>query len=560
VSANGERDPSHTRPGSRGDRHEKERAARAWLRALPTGDPCPYVGRLEADATAAARREEGSAYEGTRDAVLALVRAGDVGHRGVRGVLARVRSEYIAGVADRASEHVAAGEYNRLTLGAATLVMASPDDRTGTGCDCRGEARAGDRGDAQPHERRLPAPLGVCDLLAVEDPEEEWLVEGLVPAGGNVLLAGYPKTFKTMLLLELAVALATETAFLGRYRVPTRRRSGIVLMEDMAHRVRRRLHRLCLGRGVELAALEGWLYVWCRPPLRLNDSTVRELGDDVAEYDLDFLGVDSWAYVAAGDSNSADEVTPQLLALSGCRSRREGLTVELTHHARKTPGGEANGDRLTDLIRNSGAFGAWYDSGIVLARRDETSPVTVRAELRDHESPEAFAFTVEDEYPGSAENGQRSGGWLRLAASDDTPQTIERRAAAEKLVPAVRELLAEHPDGVSRTRLREGVKGNNGDIEAAFDLLERDGEAEHIPSPGKGRPAVYRLVSTNPAQPCPNPAQAGCENTPAHPAHTPVGGGRGQGPGAEAASAPLGRVDTLLSTPVDDVLGPEARP
>jgi hypothetical protein len=453
-------------------------------------------------------------------------------------------------VADRASEHVAAGEFDRLTLGAAALVMASPNDRTRTGCDCRQEPGSGDRGDAQPHERRLPAPLGVSDLLAVEDPDEEWLVEGLVPAGGNVLLAGYPKTYKTMVLLELAVALATGTPFLGRYRVPTRRRSGIVLMEDMAHRVRRRLHRLCLGRGVDLADLDGWLYVWCRPPLRLNDSTVRELGDDVAEYDLDFIGVDSWAYVAAGDSNSADEVTPQLLALSGCRSRREGLTVELTHHARKTPGGEANGDRLTDLIRNSGAFGAWYDAGIVLSRRDETSPVTVRAELRDHESPEAFAFTVEDEYPGSAENGQRSGGWLRLAASDDTPQTIERRAAAEKLVPAVRELLAEHPDGVSRTGLRE-VAGRHGDVEAAFGLLVELGEAIYTPSPGPGRPANYALRG-DPAQPCPDPARAGSEGDPAHPAPDAPLRGRGRGQGSEAPVDAVRAAD--IGAGLDDLL------
>lgn len=402
--------------------------------------------------------------------------------------------------------------------------------------------------------RRLPAPMSVSDLMAVEDPEEDWLVEGLIPAGGNILLAGYPKTYKTMVLLELAVALATESPFLGRYRVPTRRRSGIVLMEDMAHRVRRRLNRLCLGRGMELADLDGWLFVWCRPPLRLNDSTVRELGDDAETYDLDFLGVDSWSYVATGDSNSADEVTPQLLALSACRTRREGLTVELTHHAKKKQS-DGSGDRLTDLIRNSSAFGAWYDAGIVLGRKDETSPVKVRAELRDHESPEAFAFTVEDEHPGSPDNGQRSSGWLRLRASDETPYTIERQAAAEKLVPAVREFLAEHPDGVSRTKLREGVPGNHGDVESAFQLLVDMGEAVYTAPPGEGRAANYSL-KPNPAQPCPNPARAGSEEDPAHPASDPPVRGERRGQGSEATSQvepdkdSPGRVDDLLEMEV----------
>jgi hypothetical protein len=334
-----------------------------------------------------------------------------------------------------------------------------------------------------------------------------------------------------MVLLELAVALASGTPFLGRYPVPARRRSGVVLMEDMPHRVRRRLQRLCLSRGVELGDLEGWLFTWCRPPLRLNDTTVCELADDAGALGLDLLAVDSWAYVAAGDSNSADEVTPQLLALSRARDQRPGLTVQLTHHARKTPG-DSSSDRLTDLIRNSGAFGAWYDAGLVLARKNETSPVTVRGELRDHESPEPFAFNVEDEHPGSAENGRRSGGWLRLSASDETPQTVERRAAAEKLVPMVREHLASRPGGVSRTGLRE-VPGTHADVEAAFRILEGRGEAIFRPSPGSGLPANYAL-HTNPAEPCRNHAAARSEKDPAEPAaDAPVRGGAG-GQGSEA--------------------------
>ncbi|HUF76187.1 MAG TPA: AAA family ATPase, partial [Longimicrobiales bacterium] len=396
---------------------------------------------------------------------------------------------------------------------------------------------------AEQPARRLAPPVSVSELLQMPEPEEEWLVEGLIPASGNVLLAGYPKTYKTMFLLELGVSLATTTSFLGRFRVPRYRRVGIVLMEDQAARARRRLRRICAAHGVDLKDLDGWLYLWFRPPLRLSDQTVVELGEYARDLDLDLLAVDSWAYVATGDSNSSDDVTPQLQALSACRVRRPGLTVQLTHHARKEKGESVDSLRLTDIVRNSSAFGAWYDSGLVLSRRDETSPVTVRAELRDFATPEAFAFTVEDEHPASDENGHRSDGWLRLRASEETPQTLDRRAAAEKLVPAVREFLAEHPAGVSRRGLREGVKGNNADVEAAFAILEQTSEAEHIPSPGKGQPSVYRPQNGDRAPPCPDRAQAQGENHRAHRAHTPVGGGPGQGSGAKARTDPAGKVD-----------------
>ena len=400
--------------------------------------------------------------------------------------------------------------------------------------------------DPNTQARKLPPPLGIPELMLVEEPEEEWLVEELILVASNAMLAAYPKTYKTMLLLELAVALATGTPFLGRFRVPLRRRVGIVLMEDQAYRVRRRLARILAGRGLTLDDVDGWLYLWFRPPLRFDDETVVELGDYAAELDLDFLGVDSWAYVAGGDSNSSDDVTPQLQALSAARVKRPGLTLALVHHARKESG-DRGGKRLTDIIRNSSAFGAWYDVGIVLSREDELSPVTVRAELRDHPAPEPFAFTVEDEDPAGPHNEFKSSGWLRILASDQRPETLERERAVKKLVPKVKDFLAKHfAEGVSLSKLRRGVTGANADVEAAAELLVASGEAEYTPSPGPGRPANYRLRA-DPAEPCLDPAAARSGEDPADPAAPPVGGGQGQGPRAtgqaEAAgqgSLPLG--------------------
>lgn len=381
-------------------------------------------------------------------------------------------------------------------------------------------------GDISPQkERKLLPPMSIADLLEVEEPEEEWLIEGLIPVSANVMNAGYPKTFKTMFLLEQAVALSSGTPFLGKFKVPEQRRVGVVLMEDQPHRVRRRVERLCAGRGIDLADLDGRLHFWFRPPLKFDDVTVTELAAYAKELDLDFLGVDSWAYVASGDSNSADDVTPQLQALSAARVGRPGLTVQLTHHARKDRG-DSSAMRLTDMIRNSSAFGAWYDAGLILLRNDESSPVTVRAELRDFSTPEEFAFTVEDQDPAGTHNGFRANGWLRLKASDERPELVQRMAKVERLVPRVRDFLEQHPKGVSLTRLRAGVKGNNPDIEAAFQVLREAAEADYTEPERQGLPSNYRLVKRDPAQPCSNPAQG---RPLGDPAPRPVGGGRVQG-------------------------------
>jgi hypothetical protein len=323
--------------------------------------------------------------------------------------------------------------------------------------------------------RTVPPPMPFGELLTVPDPVERDLVAGLVPTDANILLASYPKSHKTNIVLELAVALASATMFLCRYPVAQPHRVGLVLMEDARHRVRRRLERMCMAHDVDPASLSDRLHLWFRPPIRLADPTViTDLKAHAADLELDLLGIDNWSYVSTGDSNDADLVTQQLGAFSSVREARAGMSVLLVQHARKQ-GQDRSGERLTDIIRNSSAFGAWYDAGFVLSRTDEHSPVTVRAELRDRPAPAPFAFTVEDEFPGDGLL-QLPGGYLRLAASERTPAAVQRQAGIERFVEPVREFLGANP-GASKAQLKGGVTGDNALIEAAFEVLVSRGEA-----------------------------------------------------------------------------------
>ncbi len=336
-----------------------------------------------------------------------------------------------------------------------------------------------------PNARTFPAPMGVRELLQQPEPEDQWFFEGLMPFDANVLVSGYPKSHKTNYLLEIGVAGATATPFLGRFAVPKRYRIGLVLMEDRAHRIRKRLERICKAHGVPLADLEGWLYLWFRPPLQFSHAgTMQELGDWVEECQLDGLFVDNWALVSTGNSNDSDEVTPQLDRFARLRERRP-MVAGLVHHAKKL-NNDSDGTRLTDLIRNSGAFGAWYDAGFVLSRKDETSPVTVRAELRDLPSPDPFAFTVEDQYPAGPEQGAYPGGWLRLKVSEKHPEEVQRDASAEKFRGPVVEFLGAN-QGCSKRQLRDGVPGGNEMVDAAFDMLCKEGLARFDPPSKRGQ-------------------------------------------------------------------------
>ena len=342
------------------------------------------------------------------------------------------------------------------------------------------------QGDEKRPSRKIPEPIGVSDLLSIEESGERFLVDQLIEEDSNILMAAAPKSHKTNMALHLGVCAAAGRSFLGAFRVPEPLRCGLILMEDRQHRVRRRIERIANSEGVQPESLGGRLHFWFRPPLRLGDAAaIRELGDYVESLDLDLLVVDSWSYVSAGDSNSADEVTPQLMALSGLRDRRPGLVNLLVVHAGKHQ--EHRGDRVTDIIRGSGAFGAWYDTGILLTRKDEQTPVTVRVEHRDLPAPEPFAFTVEDEFAGPPPMG-----YLRLRRADKSADQLALEKDAERVTYPLLVKLLEHPAGVSRRGLRDLVPEESWRVvETAFEILKSRGEADMTPAPRKGIPANY---------------------------------------------------------------------
>ena len=125
--------------------------------------------------------------------------------------------------------------------------------------------------------RAFPAPLTATKLMDRPEPEIEWLAEGFLPASGNVLVAGYPKTFKTTLLQDLAVSLASGSPFLDKFPVDSAHHVGLVLMEGLQWQAARRIRRLCLSHGLDPREVGKRIHIWHRPPLVLNPTTVAGL-------------------------------------------------------------------------------------------------------------------------------------------------------------------------------------------------------------------------------------------------------------------------------------------
>jgi RecA-family ATPase len=106
------------------------------------------------------------------------------------------------------------------------------------------------------------APGTIAPLLVVLAPDlptlgrsEQWLVEQLWAAEGVGIIGGTPKSCKTWLSLELAVAVASGTDALGRFPValPVLAYGA----EDGPAQLRERLGAITRARMLELADLDG---------------------------------------------------------------------------------------------------------------------------------------------------------------------------------------------------------------------------------------------------------------------------------------------------------------
>jgi integrase len=80
-----------------------------------------------------------------------------------------------------------------------------------------------------------------------------WLIEDLLPDDGIAVWQGRPRSMKSLTALELALALTTGTAALGRFKVPAA--TGVLWLteEDAERIVAHRLRLMLAGRGIEHA-------------------------------------------------------------------------------------------------------------------------------------------------------------------------------------------------------------------------------------------------------------------------------------------------------------------
>jgi hypothetical protein len=301
-------------------------------------------------------------------------------------------------------------------------------------------------------------PLTVCraqELTA--DPETpHWLIEGLWADQAVGIVGGEPKSGKSFLALELAVAVASGAPCLRRFRPAQTGRVLLFAAEDALLLVRRRLEGIAHAAEVPFASLD--IYVITTPSLRLDVAEDRHrLQDTVAALRPTLLVLDPFVRLHRIDENAAAEVAP-LLAYLRQLQRDFATAVALVHHARK---GAAH-LRAGQALRGSSELHAWGDSNLYLRRRGETLLLTVEHRA----APSITGLALELRAHGEA---------LALHAADLAPEPLPDRGTAPTPIDRIEHALANAVRPLSLRQLRQICRLRMATLCDALTTLRTDG-------------------------------------------------------------------------------------
>jgi hypothetical protein len=214
-------------------------------------------------------------------------------------------------------------------------------------------------------------PVVLAHQLAERPEEHRWLIQELWADEAVGVLGGEPKCCKSLLALDIAVAVASGTPCLRRYAVP---KPGPVLLyaaEDALHVVRQRLLGICRAAGVTLESLD--VHVITVPTLRLDMEEDRtRLAETVCVLGPRLLILDPFVRLHRRDENVSGDVAP-LLAHLRWLQRMYSTAVLVVHHARK--GGAHL--RAGQALRGSSEFHAWGDSNLYMRRLGDELTLSV---------------------------------------------------------------------------------------------------------------------------------------------------------------------------------------
>lgn len=244
-------------------------------------------------------------------------------------------------------------------------------------------------------------PISLGQLMEIEFPKNYWIVQDLIPAAGITALSGQPASYKTWVLLSIAMAVSSGEHLFGQF--DTDKTSVLIVDEESgARRLQQRLLALDIPDTLPI-------YFWALQNFKIEEKHINKLIEYCEEQNVGLVILDSLVRLHGQDENDAVHMAQVLQLLKKCTT--QGITILFAHHNRK-PGAGKNSDNLSHAMRGSSDILAAVDCHIALTRSEHRLIIN-QTKSRDSEelAPVELDVVVTDgkfniEYRGTLEKPQ----------------------------------------------------------------------------------------------------------------------------------------------------------
>lgn len=221
-----------------------------------------------------------------------------------------------------------------------------------------------------------------AELMRMNLPEPEWLVNGLLPAGSLGFIGGNAKSGKTFLCLQLALCLAGGTPFL-KNPVTKRRNVLYIYLEGNMAQVQKRYRALY---GDDLSFPDNLHFIFGFPAL--DAGGILQLKEAITQKQADIVILDTWQKARIDDGrkgvNAYQKEYRELATLSQEVCTATGCAFMLVHHLKQQNGKNADIDTLSQLNGSAALSGA-SDFIFILNRDRGADTATLHCHGRDLE-------------------------------------------------------------------------------------------------------------------------------------------------------------------------------
>lgn len=338
-----------------------------------------------------------------------------------------------------------------------------------------------------------PAPLTVGELVDAHPALRPPVIHGILRQGETMNVIAAPKTGKSWLTLDLAIAVATGRPWLGRYATEP---GEVLIIDNELHRETsaNRIPKVAQARGVPLRQIGDCIHV---------DNLRGRLQDifSLAPY-FEALEPDRYRVIvldafyrfmpAGGDENDNGTMANIYNRIDGFANRL-GCCFVLIHHSTK---GSQSSKSVTDVGAGAGAQSRAADAHVVLRPHEEEDVVVLEAAVRSWPRVEPvclhWSFPVwnadesldpsalKNERPGKKKDALKTKSEQAAAPSWDVERFVAAFITCQPItIPELRERIDQHPDLPWRR------------AQDMLSIAETRGLIERRKLPGRGGPVGF---------------------------------------------------------------------